>query len=553
MKTNIYIGLIVFLMVFCTACSDSSWDNHYGANPQEINSSNMTVVESSLLDYLKSESSLSSMYQLFEESGVIAEMKGRDQLFTVLVANNSAIANSSGVFTDNKEYLAKAHISDIALSPANLSDVQRVLMWNGKYLAVTQTLNDNNEYTFYYNNTKVNRIVKLNDGYVYELEDYASAPMSMYEIIEGLSDDYSIFREMILSKNQYTFDKASSRPIGVDKTGSTIYDSVFVITNPYFTEQNFDLMSESLTATMLIPSDNVVTNALSTAKANLADWEFTRADSILDNWIFQSAFFNKQYTKLDFESNVDLTSVFGKQWRTTVQEVDLDNPITMSNGTAYYTKSLKIPTNVLIYRIKDYMKWYEYLTDTDKAKYFDSENLQEGTISTPVSLWSGWPGVFPNISNVIVTYKMIEEIGSYNMAFIPFRYTSQASGSYTAKPYRIPPGEYDLCLGFVQGMAGPVEVSFNTYVVGTILTSTLSGTTYHYDRGGQGYPEGYDTTKATDSKKGNYDRDGGKVGVVTIGGTDAIEVMINYRGVGIASGGKLVLHHWCLKPTKNCY
>ena len=107
-------------------------------------------------------------------------------------------------------------------------------------------------------------------------------------------------------------------------------------------------MSENLSATMLIPSNDVINNALSVARKNLENWNMTRADSILENWIFQSAFFNKIYDKASFESNEDLTSVFSKQWRTTVQKVDLDNPISMSNGVAYHVTEMKIPTNVLI-------------------------------------------------------------------------------------------------------------------------------------------------------------------------------------------------------------
>lgn len=71
-----------------------------------------------------------------------------------------------------------------------------------------------------------------------------------------------------------------------------------------------------------------------------------RADSILNNWIFQSAFYKEEYKKEDFgnPAKPDLISIFNQQWRTTINKVDLDNPIKMSNGTAYYVTSLKIPT-----------------------------------------------------------------------------------------------------------------------------------------------------------------------------------------------------------------
>ena len=70
-----------------------------------------------------------------------------------------------------------------------------------------------------------------------------------------------------------------------------------------------------------------------------------------------------------------------------------------------------------------------------------------------------------------------------------------------AAPYKIPPGEYDLCLGFEQKMGHDVEVSFNGEYVGTGTASQLTKTDWHYDRGGQVYPEGYDTSKATDKNK----------------------------------------------------
>ena len=125
-------------------------------------------------------------------------------------------------------------------------------------------------------------------------------------------------------------------------------------------------MSENVTATMLIPSNEVINDALTTARQKLTEWGLEREDSIIRNWVFQAAFFNKKYTKLDFEENEDLKSVFSKQWRTTVQEVDLDHPVNMSNGTAYYVKKMKIPTNVLIYRLKDHFYYYEKMTALEK-------------------------------------------------------------------------------------------------------------------------------------------------------------------------------------------
>ena len=308
------------------------------------------------------------------------------------------------------------------------------------------------------------------------------------------------------------------------------------------------MMSESLSATVLIPSNEVVNRALATARNKIQEWGMQREDSILKNWTFQSMFFNKKLTKSDFEDNIDLNSIFSKQWRTTVQEVDLENPVSLSNGVAYYVKELKIPTNVLIYRVKDFMRWYEYLSEEEKTLYFDSENLTFDKMDTKVTAWSGWPGVFPTIINRVVRFKLTDSATKeYTLDFTGFSYDEVTR---VAAPYKIPPGEYDLCLGFEQKMGHDVEVSFNGEYVGTVTASQLTKTDWHYDRGGQGYPEGYDTSKATDKNKTKYDRDGAKVGVVTIGGTQPVNVVIKFHGI---NASKCCFHHWCLRPTKNCY
>lgn len=79
----------------------------------------------------------------------------------------------------------------------------------------------------------------MTNGYLYLLDQAINAPRSMYEIIENLGEDYSIFREMILSRNVLTFDRDASKVVGVDNTGNTVYDSVFTVRAPYFEKVKF--------------------------------------------------------------------------------------------------------------------------------------------------------------------------------------------------------------------------------------------------------------------------------------------------------------------------
>ena len=67
-------------------------------------------------------------------------------MYTIMVVGNESTANanqpvtkaegSEGQATAEEIFKAEAHITDALLSPSNLEDGQRLLMWNGKYVTV---------------------------------------------------------------------------------------------------------------------------------------------------------------------------------------------------------------------------------------------------------------------------------------------------------------------------------------------------------------------------------------------------------------------------------
>lgn len=552
MKAKNYILATLSLLGFVgNSCSDK-WDEHYSQDKSEVNNNAITIVNESLTDYLSQTPSLSSMYQLFTETGMIEEIRQKEQMYTIL-AVESALTDS-----DDKLYTAKTYISDASISPSKLKDGERLLMWNGKYLNIAKTDGEDGETSIKFNNAEVTKIIKLTNGYLYVLDQAVNSPRSMYEIIENLGEDYSIFREMILSRNQLTFDKEASEIIGVDNTGNTIYDSVFTVKAPYFEKQGFNIMSENLTATMLIPSNDVINEALATATKNLQEWGLERADTIVRNWIFQAAFFKKIYTKEDFENNVDLTSIFSKQWRTTVQEVDLDHPIAMSNGTAYYVTKMKIPTNVLVYRLKDLFYYYEYLTADEKETYYKATNLTFKEVKDNGD-HGGWPAMgFPKIYYYTLVYNLTDpEDKSYTLDFTPFKYESINASDHKVTPYTIPPGTYEFYIGLTQEKNKKLG-NMTIYINGEKLSKKIkdsdhSSTTYHYDRNGGGYPEGFDAkaaSKAGVKKPTNYGRDGGLLGTITI--KEAKPIVIRFEADG-ANLSQAIFYHWCLRPTADCY
>ena len=167
-----------------------------------------------------------------------------------------------------------------------------------------------------------------------------------------------MFREMVLASGGKEFDRINSKAISVNDEGNTVYDSVFIYKNTYFENVGFDMNSESLTATMLLCSNDVILAALDDAHQRLASWNMQRADSVLLKWILEVSFFNKRYAANEIQTAADnmtdLRSIFSRQWRTNMQEVETQNPEELSNGLVYHVKKRHIPNNVLMYRLKDW-------------------------------------------------------------------------------------------------------------------------------------------------------------------------------------------------------
>lgn len=562
MKTLNYILMSACLLTGLCSCADE-WDSHYTEKEPVINNVDVIIVDEPASAYLKNESSYSSMYGLFDKAGIFQTLDEKKSLYTMMVVNNenSTRAASEGeTENDPDTFLAKAHITDAAISPSNLKEGQRLLMWNGKYVKVTTLDELTGEGKIAFNGAVVKKVIKTTDAYIYELENYINTPKSLMEVLEGLSDDYSIFREMVMARVEKVFDKSASTPIGIDPTGNTVYDSVFTLKSPYFESKKMDLFSEFTRATMFIPSNTLVENALQNAKERLNEWGMERADSILNNWIFQSAFYNVEYKKEDFGnvSKPDLISIFNQQWRTTVNTVDLDNPVEMSNGIAYYVTSLKIPTNaVLIWRIKEFFcpAWNAPLTDAEKFAYYklypeegttnyknDNNVLCTGTKNyantyQPNSNW-------PVIDYSALRFQLIDDTQKGVLEFKCFKMEEHVDGTHTLIPYMLPPGEYYWYWG---GYGKYSRVNATFYLNDMKIREMTDAELYaiSWDRGGGGYSEIYNTVS-------NYDRDGAEIGVVTIEGDQPVE--LNVRIEFTAGVNKnLSIFHWCFRPTENCY
>lgn len=602
MKRNKFIYLLAFSAVMLLgACSELSDKDYFKNIETTVNSDELVVVDMSSEEYLSKEPEYSSINELFKSHGIFTALEQKNQLSTMLVVENSDFQAPAGKEAEI-DNAVKAHVSDIAVSPANLKtegNNMRIMMWHGKYINVDLDDAARNEGKIaghiMFGTSAVKKVVKTNSGYIYVLSSLLNIPKSIYDYITNLDDNYSILRDSILASGTKEFDKKNSKPIGVNDEGNTVYDSVFIYKNTHFLEKNFDLSSESLTATLLLTSNAVVEEAIADAKVRLQKWGLWdewnaerqyNFEHTMRHWIMDAAFFDKKLTPETLlskdEENDMLTSIFSKYWKTSVQQIN-PTPIELSNGIAYQVTRLHIPNNVLIWRLKEDFSIYEFCSAEQKESFFQMLNMQFKACTTAVAAWTPLQGVWPKHECRTLDLTVGDDAsGDWQLVFTPCKRIFETyptrmemvkkdwlKSNLTVtgiKPFPIPPGKYTLSFGSKQNqnmeITFKVRVKGSTDVVAVSDPITLgSTTTFHYDRNPGKFIEGYDPSAdnlSTNKKAGNYDTDGGTViselEIPDVKGDGSpVEITVEIASPTWNGNTTMVFNHWCLRPTKDNY
>lgn len=566
MKNTVYHLCVVTLLLFLAGCSELADMDFYKDTVSEVNNDELIITDLTSLEYLSSCEELSRMTAFLDESGIFKELQAKGQLHTLLMVENDDFVQP---VSDSAVFVARSHVSDVALSPGNLFDGETVMMWHGKYTKIMiDSIGQRGRIIGHVkvNSSSVRQIVKTRDGYIYVISDMIKTPTSLYDYINALGEEYSIFKELVLECGTREFNKEESKALYINEDGNTVYDSVFTYESNFFESVGFNLDSESITATMLLYSNDVIRQAIEEARTTLALWGRTRDESRMMTWILKSAFFDVKYQPHEMMTSdlADLYSIFDIQWRTNIQKVDTVNCTELSNGRVYEVTDLHLPHNLLLYRIKEYFYYYEYCSQEEKTLYFKTDNLEFRQIKDDVAEWSPVPGILPYHKNRVLYYNIKGEDFALDAACLE-TYKNDI-GMTCVRPVLVPPGAYRLAMGFKRALNIDlvVEVMIGDLVIAVsdpfnIDTSYL----YQYDRSGKldnTMPEDYEEIIALygSSSSGIYDADGGpvidEVVIPDINGDGSpVNIHLNIRcsaGNGLET---MPFHHWCLRPTANDY
>lgn len=426
------------LCACAVSCTDK-WDDHYDARAVASNSADIEVYSGDVVSYLQSQPSLSEMTELIEKTGMIESLPSDGQ-YTLVVCENDNLDMSK---ISNDTAFVKNSISDTPVSPDKFAENFGILtryetLYDKKNLRVY--LRDKDIYIDEY---KLYKQVKADNGYIYYIDGTIIPRESIYEYLQALGDDYSIFKDLVASYEEEYFDAENSTPDGVDDMGNTYYsDSVISVRNTLmdrYTQNGvayWNMRSENYTTTMFVPSNALIEKALNDAYTNLPIWlnrAVTASDSAkFQKWIVEACFSNRRLSPEEvmtgapdfyavggyvrtIDESQDLEEYYvsdSAYWRPSVQLVDPTRTDTLSNGLVYYLSDFKIPNHVVIYRVK--ARFYEIwaaMSDAQKAQYFRWTNWTDPLIcndaQSPFTLSETLPTMYYHVLTAVPTQDAI--------------------------------------------------------------------------------------------------------------------------------------------------
>ncbi len=511
-----------------TSCNDD-WDDHYdGTVP--TTTTQVEVYRGSAASYLQSRPELAKMLAVLgDEMGIL-----NSDACTVVLCEDSLI-DEAGTAILQDSLFARNSVSDVAVPPSSLVSGAGIYMQSKKNIWVTEDAENH----LLLNERKLLRIVKVTNGYIYYVDAPIAVQHSVYEYIQSLGEDYSLFKEYIASFEREYFDAEASIPAGVDAMGNTVYsDSVIETRNTLmdrFTADGlayWNMRSENFQSTVFIPNNTLLKQAYENALDSIPVWmnrAATPEDSLkFRKWIVASCFVDRRLAPEEVSAEVqgqfecvggfieEIDETLDKQtyseyepaqWKPSVQKVDARNGVKLSNGVAYYLTDYKIPNHIVIWRVKS--KFYQFWSAlTSEQKGWDD------TAKKPVEggyfRWNHWaePLVVNDAQGLFELSSTLPTMYYHVLTAVPdaeaLRDSLPCSVEYDGLLYntddrafglaevRLPAGEYYLRMGFKHSLRYSISIYFadadeeitEEHRLVKDMSLIATGSNFHFDRGG---------------------------------------------------------------------
>ena len=593
--------LVALLCIGLAACEDA-WNEHYGQQPLQTDGI-VEVFQGSAKEYLQSQLDYSTENTLFVKQSIYDRMEeGHD--YTIL-AYPDAVLKTSSEASDTA--YASYCISDVAFAPTELRDGLGINTWLGKNIWISERNGQ-----MFIDSYGYDKVIRTTDAYIYCISDgIVPIRQSIYEILQNLDDTrYSTFKSLVRRYERTWFNPDLCTPSGTNEQGNTIYSdsvkgwSVKNILMDRYTEDGqelWNMRSEDYASTLFVPDNDIISACIDTALSRVPLWlgrKATAADrEKFEKWIVRACFVNQRLTPFKVTGKDDIDCVGGctkdtvdgtkftvadaALWRPTVQTVRTSDAIPASNGTVFFCDYLKVPNNVIIYRLKSrFYELWNNMTQEQRDTYFRWNhwidpmvlNDAQGSFTLSETL----PTMYYHVLTAIPDQEARRDTLECSVTYDGVLYNPSNPREQRIRECYIPAGEYYLRMGFKHSLLYSLSIQFCDTLLIKDMVMYAQGSNYHFDRGSVsvidnygassiGYPEGYNwhDWSSLSEKAQAYDTDGFQVGIVqmkhdgnftiTITSSD-MSRLYDYTAERNTSNVKqLMMYHWCLRPTKNNY
>ena len=339
--TLIYIVLVLMFSVGC----EKTWDDHYGYDDDpRIAAASLTAWE--VLN--ENEEKYSKFITLVKRSGYDYALNS-NRMLTVWAPDNKFITDDIMALDSlNTARFVKNHLNALPLFKTKVTARGQINTLEGKYLNIRIDYENNGDQNVYIADKLITKFdMACTNGVVHEVDGILVPLKSLSDYLMECGDEYQLFRDSMIGRNDTIFLPEASFPIGVNHLGQTIYDSVYEIENSLL--YGLDLSSEDRVRTLCLPSNAVIEEAFTTIASYMEsiDRPFLSADSAACfEWIMRASILNGRVN--DYAYAERYSSAFGAEIRPAKQLVRSEF-VECSNGYVYIFETLYLPRSVFMY------------------------------------------------------------------------------------------------------------------------------------------------------------------------------------------------------------
>lgn len=231
------------------SCQDQLWEEHYGKTTTESQQNAMEV--------LRQDGHFTKFCALLEATGMDSVLQSA-QTFTIWAPTDQALSNYT-LDEHTVKQLIKNHVSRFVYGRNDLVDTasMRIQMLNGKY----HWFERQGSALRFAGIDFMQKGIPAKNAIIYPMDALAPFLYNLWERTAGGPDTDSLY-SYLSGFDTYTFMPTWSTPIGKNKYGQTVYDSVFDYRNDWARRFGFVYLEDSI-YTMIVPKNNAWVEAYS--------------------------------------------------------------------------------------------------------------------------------------------------------------------------------------------------------------------------------------------------------------------------------------------------